>query len=631
MRSPSGKKKDIEDYYREENQYLDEAGKEFAEAHPQQARYLKLTQRDDRDPYVERLFEGFAFLTGRVRQKLDDELPELTQSLLGLMWPHFLRPVPPLSILEFQTMTGRIQEPQIIRRGTEVASQPVGRERRVCRFQTCYDVHIRPITLVDAGLAGNSVLRFRFRTDEGVDPSKLFSMEGGDAYQKRCRRAIRLFIHDVDQSTASILHLYLTRYVQKVLVQATPDGSLAGASVTLQGQEGVQLAGFVPEEGLLPYTEHSFSGYRLLQEYFAYPRKFLFIDLFGMDRLVQPMLSDEMEGFEIQVHFQKPFPTDRRFATANFRLNCTPIINLLQAEAQPRNVNHEATEYKINPPEGCEVYSVDAVEGIVGSTMERRTYIPFYSFKHSLASREAESGRYYHTTTRLTTGRDSEGQLETRQDIYLALMGPDDEVESLREETLSVSLTCTNGKWGREPKEGDIRNRTSNSEVPEFVLFRNLTQPTFMLYPPLQEGLEWRFISHLALNYLSLNNPEAMRGILELYNWSVERSDREANRRRISSIRRVSAQPRDIPHRGTVIRGIEVTLEIIRDDFAGDGDIYLFGLVMREFLSLYASINSFVQLTVKSYESKEELFRWDPEVMNDQNRESLIRRRHLPL
>ena len=102
MQDPSEKKKKrtIEDYYNSEYRYLDEAGKEFARAYPQRARFLNIGQRDDRDPYVERLFEGFSFLTGRIRQRLDDELPELTQSLMGLMWPHFLRPIPSLSILQ---------------------------------------------------------------------------------------------------------------------------------------------------------------------------------------------------------------------------------------------------------------------------------------------------------------------------------------------------------------------------------------------------------------------------------------------------------------------------------------------------------------------------------------------------
>jgi len=627
VRDSSGRKKTILDYYREEQQYLDEAGREFARAYPQRARFLNITQRDDRDPYVERLFEGFAFLTGRIRQKLDDELPELTQSLLGLLWPHFLRPIPSLSILEFRTPPGRFKEPHTIERNTEVASQPV-RRRHVCQFRTSYDVHIRPIALAEADLDGNSAIRFRFRVDDGVDYSKLFSEDGGATasdYQRRRRQSIRLFIHDVDQQTALILQLYLTRYVQKVVIQAAPEEP----EVVIQGQAGVQSVGFAPEESLIPYATHSFSGYRLLQEYFAYPQKFLFFDLFGFDRL-RP--TEGTKEFEVRVSFDRPFPTDRRFSASNFRLQCTPIVNLLQTEAQPKTASHETTEYRIHAPESCEIYSVDEVEGIISSTMERRTYLPFYSFRHSLADDRGERlDRYYYPTTRLAVRRNDDGQPQTYQDTYLAIIGPDAEADDVREETLSLKITCTNGQWARELKEGDIVNPTSNSGIPEFIQFRNLTQPSVTLYPPLQSGLEWRFISHLALNYLSLDDVEALRGLLELYEWNTERGTREANHLRISGISNVSARPQDIIHRGSVIRGIDVTLEIVKENFADDGDIHLFGLVMREFIGLYASINSFTQLTLVSHDSKEELFRWTPEVMSDENRESLMKRKHLSL
>ena len=623
--SRSGKKrKTAIEYYDEEQRYLDEAGREFARAFPGRARFLNIGQRDDRDPYIERLFEGFAFLTGRVRQKLDDELPELTQSLLGLLWPHLLHPVPSLSILEFQPALGRFQEPHTIERGTEIASQPV-RRRYGCRFQTCYDVHVRPIALTAISLEDRSVMRFQFRIDEGIDFSKLFSMEGGDNYQNQCRKSIRLFIHDVDQRAAATFYLYLTRYVQKTVIQTTSDDP----GVIINGQTGVQPAGFASEEGLLPYKAQSFVGYRLLQEYFAYPRKFSFFDLFGFERL-HPL--GEVGNLEVQVFFDRPFPVDIRFARDNFRLNCTPIVNLSQTQAQPRSVNHESTEYRISPPDGYEIYSVDAVEGIVPSTMQRRPYAPFYSFRHDLAGDGGEQAdRYYRTTTRLATRRNEEGQPEDYQNTYLSIVNPDVEADDLNEETLSLQITCTNGRLARELKEGDICNRISDSNVPEFVQFRNITQPTPILYPPQESGLEWRFISHLALNYLSLSDVEAMRGILELYDWTTERSARETNRLRISSIRDVGVIPQDIIHRGAVIRGADVRLEILKDNFADEEDIYLFGLIMREFLEMYSSINSFIQLTLVSYDSKEELFQWEPEVMDDRNKESLMKRRHLPL
>ena len=627
MRDPSGtgkKRRTAAEYYEEEQRYLDEAGREFARAYPGRARFLNIGQRDDRDPYVERLFEGFAFLTGRVRQKLDDELPELTQSLLGLLWPHFLRPIPSLSILEFHATPGRFQEPHIIERETEVDSQPV-RRRHVCRFQTCYDVHFRPIALIEAALESNSVMRFRLRVDEGVDYSRLFSMSGGDDYQKRRRRSVRLFIHDVDPRTSSTLQLYLTQYAQKVVLRAAPNAQ----EVSIDGKAGIQPVGFAPQEGLFPYKAQSFIGYRLLQEYFTYVRKFSFFDVFGFERLNPSEAAGEIE---VRVFFDRPFPVDMRFSRDNFRLHCTPIVNLLQTQSLPVNVNHESTQYRVNAPDGCEVYSVDSVEGIVSGTMQKRSYVPFYSFRHDLAGDSRDQpNRYYHNTTRLATRRDENGQPENYQETYLSVVSPNVEADEPKEEILSLQITCTNGRLARELKEGDICNRISGSRVPELVQFSNLLQPTFVLYPPLQSDLEWRFISHLALNYLSLSEPEVMRGVLELYDWNIDRGSSEMNRLRISSIVSVDVNPQDIVHRGVVIRGADVRLGIVRDNFADEGDIYLFGLIMKEFLGMYSSINSFVQLTLVSHDSGEELFKWIPEVMNDRNRESLMSRRHLPL
>ena len=224
-----------------------------------------------------------------------------------------------------------------------------------------------------------------------------------------------------------------------------------------------------------------------------------------------------------------------------------------------------------------------------------------------------------------------EGRTEDYQDTYISIVNPNLEADELRQETLSLNITCTNGAWAHELNPEDICNPTANSNLPDFLRFRNLTKPTLILYPTLREGLEWRFISHLALNYLSLTDVESLHGILELYNWSKERAIREANRRRISSIVNVKISPQEIPYQGSVIRGVEFIVEVLKDNFEGDGDVHLFGLVLREFLELYVSINSFVHLRIVSSQTKEELFQWAPAVMSNRNRESMMRRRHLPL
>lgn len=86
-------------YFQDELAAVRELGKEFAEKNPRLAPFLSVREQD---PDVERLLEGFAFLTGRLRQKLDDELPELSHSVMSLLWPNFLKPVPSMSIIQFK-------------------------------------------------------------------------------------------------------------------------------------------------------------------------------------------------------------------------------------------------------------------------------------------------------------------------------------------------------------------------------------------------------------------------------------------------------------------------------------------------------------------------------------------------
>src|SRR5664279_5530733 len=137
----------IDKYYEEELRYLYESGKEFAIAHPDRAGFLNIDAVGDRDPYVERLFEGFAFLAGRIREKLDDSFPELTEGLFNLMWPGFLQELPSVAIVQFKARTGLLQETRTLPRGSELLTSSVGPESCICKFTTTADVRLNPISL----------------------------------------------------------------------------------------------------------------------------------------------------------------------------------------------------------------------------------------------------------------------------------------------------------------------------------------------------------------------------------------------------------------------------------------------------------------------------------------------------
>src|SRR5262249_23565790 len=318
--------------------------------HPERAAFLRLESKD-RDPYVERLLEGFAFISGRVREKLDDDYPEFTRGLLEMLFPHYLRPVPSMALLQFQPRRSALQQTQILPRGTSVYSVPVGREGVSCRFTTAADVRLNPLQVESARLErtprGRHVLRLAFVVDKGVAPRGLRL------------DPLPLALHG-DATLTATLHQYLTWHTERVRVRES--GAKDGVEVSVA--EPVRPGGFGEDEALLPYALRAFPAYRVLQEYFAFRDRFLSVELRGLSALP---LQATSRGFEVECHFRADFPEEKRFSVENFRLHCTPIVNLFPQDTEPVRAGTESLEYTVIPdaryPTSLDVYSIESVEG----------------------------------------------------------------------------------------------------------------------------------------------------------------------------------------------------------------------------------------------------------------------------
>jgi type VI secretion system protein ImpG len=580
-------------YYEAEMRYLREAGREFAKAHPDRARMLNLDRVGDRDPYVERLYEGFAFLTGRLQKKLDDELPELTEGLVSLLWPHYLRMIPSLSVVELIPLAEKLQKTETVPAGVPVRSAPItmpataGTEgaapRTVqCVYRTTQPVTLQPVRLTHAGPVvrhdARSVIRLRFEIDrsarrEATDLSRL-----------------RLYLN-ADLPTAFAIHLALTRQVDSIAwrIPELRDGeALPLTGVTLEP------AGFSTEERLWPKAEAAFAGYQLLLEYFTFREKFLFVDLCGLEVAKLPVSAT---SFELEILLKHSYPSDQRFSAENVRLFCTPVINLFTLDAEPIRVDHHETEYRVVPAghqgEHVETYSVDAIESFDHDTAERYEYVPFATFRHrgGMLRHEAPE-RYFHS--RVQHG------VTGLHDTWVILGGHAWEtMEDLPEESLSLRVTGTNGLL---PRKG-LREASINelgASTPNVAGVRNLGAPTLPLYPPTGDRFQWRVLSHLAPNFLSMMNAEVLRGALALYDWT----DDELNRRRLAGILHVSEELLEEVSGGSVERGVLIEVTLDSHAFAGLGDVMLFGELLHRFFGLYAEINLFTRLAIVSLPSQ---------------------------
>ena len=565
-------------YYQDEMRYLHEAGKAFAESHPEEAALLNVASLTDRDPYVERLFEGFAFLTARIRERLDDELPQYTDGLLNLLWPHLLRPIPALSIVEFKPIAGLVQQTTSLPRGSEVRSLPVGDENTVCRFTTTQEVRLQPLRLTDVALAwpseGTTTVTLRFHLDRGV------------AYSRLAPSPLRLYFH-ADQSVASLMQLFFTRHVDRLTLRAAGGGEAR----TLRGQRWIAAGGLSDAEALLPSSLH---GFRLLQEYLAFRQKFWFVDLLGLEHLPVP---EKMTAFEVEVAFDRSYPENKRFGATNVRLFCTPVVNLFAHEAEPLRVDHRASEYEVvadvHRPRTVEVYDVDQVVGVEDNTGKRHDYQPYFAFRHG-----PTRPRWYAVSRRVaSTGRPC---------ATLSVGG--DAAETLRTETVSLRLRCTNGSLPREALQEKAITQPS-PELPRIATFENLTQPTTDLEPPIgrHKELYWRLLSHLSLGQRSVASRDGLTDLLTIHDWT----DGEANARRIAGVRNVTWKSKEIIRRRAPVRGAEVVIEVRDDHFTEEGDLCLFGTVLNRVFSAYATMNAFVHLTLVAIPSGRR-YDWQP-------------------
>ncbi|HHS9509828.1 TPA: type VI secretion system baseplate subunit TssF [Klebsiella quasipneumoniae subsp. quasipneumoniae] len=559
-------------YFDAEMRYLREAAKAFAQAHPDRAAMLDLDKAGTPDPYVERLFEGFAFSVGRLREKIDDDLPELTEGLVSMLWPHYLRTIPSLSIVALTPTLPAMKMVETVPAGFEISSRPLGPKNTVCRYRTTRDLTLNPLAIEEAVMTaepdGRSVLRLRFTCSELAD------------WSQTDLRRLPLYLGE-DAVTGSALHLWLTRR------QAAMYLRLPGQAERVSLDGYFSPGGFSEEDRLWPKGENAFSGYQLLLEYFTFREKFMFVQLNGLENITLPA---GIAHFTLEVVFSEVWQSDLPVSASSLRLHCVPVINLFTLEADPLTISGLESEYLLRPKRlqdgHTEIYSVDSVTGS-GRTGEAR-YVPFTSFRHQggMMRRHAPE-RYYHTRVkRGVTGM---------HDTWLILGGQQWEADrALERETVSLRITGTNGQLPRRALQSTLLDRCESISATPLTV-RNLCKPTLPAYPPAEDRYHWRVMSHLGTRFLNMmSSAEVLRGTLSLYNWRED----ELNNRRLDAILAVSHHRIQRFEQGFLLRGLDIEVTLDGSGFTGAGDVHLFGDMLNRFFALYADMNQFIQLTL---------------------------------
>lgn len=585
------------EYYQRELSYLRKASVDFARRYPKVASRLELAPDECRDPHVERMLEGFAFLTSRLQHRLDAEFPEISGSLLGIIHPQYLSPIPSLGIAHFEPdpEQGQLSVGHLIAKGTQLQTETG--DGHACRFRTAYPVTLWPVVVEEAAL--DSPDRFDFLAAAAnvarVLRLRLRSLQA--PFEELCIDRLRFYLHGERRVANALYEMLLANVLRVGILPAGRDEPF------FVGADAIRAVGFAPDEEVIPYPSHLHPGYRLLQEYFLFPEKFLFFDL---ERLG---LNASGEVCDILILLDRLAAERLTVDASNFQLGCTPMVNLFQRSSEPIRLDHRQSEYRLladgRRERTTEVHSIRKVTVSSDAADDSRVVEPYFSYTHTQQSADQQA---YWVARRSGTGRrDLPGS-----DVHLRFVDLDFNIAKPPDETLFAHVLCTNRDLA-EHLPNDAR-----LEIEETGPIRRiscLSRPTEQVQPPLRGATLWRLISHLSLNYLSLSEGgaslKALREILRLTSFanSVTTNQQILGIRELSSRRVLGHLHTEFG--GDFCRGNEITLLLDEAQFVGASP-FLFASVLNHFFANYASVNSFTQLIIKSKQREGVWKRWPP-------------------
>lgn len=643
-------------HYERELALLRQSSMSFAERYPKIAGRLQLANDVSQDPHVERMIESFALLAARVHKRLDDDFPLFTESMLEVLYPHYLRPFPACSIAQFDlgAAAGQMSKAAEVARGTMLNSRPV--KGVACKFRTTQSVTLRPVRIANAAFRNSVLAPEGTRLPTGATSVLSITLEllsPQASWGVLADQPLRVYL-DGESSQVSVLREALCEKVVGVMTQVAPHQPwLSAASIGID-KAMPRRAGFADDEALIDFDARSHAAYRLLTEYFAFPDKFNFIDLtVPVPRNLRHASAEGGDGEcrsarSLTLHLlMSGIRTDsdesrllETIQARSFVLGCTPVVNLFSQPADPIRVTHTASSYPVLPDSrrafGHEVYSIDRVYRVLqtpqGESVDE--FRPFFSLRHDdllpldeteisasapnlAALRRQRSkqqgdgrapGRYWHARRDDDLAEQSPGY-----ETEISIVDVDFEPALPQTETLSLTVTATNRDlpsllaFGAPGGDLTLEGGSLAREI------RMLRKPTASQRFERGRGTLWRLISHLSLNHLSLSSGgiDALKEMLRLYD--LPRS--ASNRRQVDGLVAVEFRPTTAWLSGepfaTFVRGTQVRLTVDEDSFVGTG-LGLAAAVMDHFFGLYVHVNSFTQLTIVSARTQEEVLTCPP-------------------
>ncbi len=565
----------LRNYYQREMKILREDGAAFAARYPKVAPHLGLAPGQNPDPMVDRLLESLAYLTARVRQESEAELPSLAGQILGEMCPSLAAPLPSISVASFAPDYGVLEKLNgdwIVPAGTRLYSEPDG-ETPAVRWRTSWPLALGPARVTAASLA---VLGLKeFGGEEGECAVLRLRLSG-----LRPGRKLRLFIKG-DRFSTFPLHDWVHSAARRLFLVDDIDRPDRRFQVRPLPRDFLKPAGLDPDDLILPGRERSWVGFRLLQEYFACPERFLFWEL-------GPWPS--LEGFadgraDLVARLPEPPPEGLELRPEMFDPAAVPVVNLFERPAEPLRLDHRRSSYPLHPDlrraDSTEIHSVLSVTALAAGG---RSFPVPHCFDRAPEER-ANGGLGWRL--RLRPAPDERG---TAAVMSFAGGEMDEEL------TIAARVLCTNRHWAARRGRGRLSSEAELPAVPSLAL------PPSPQRDPVWAGDErWRLVGNFALAQESLSGPEGRRALQNILNQYAPPGD-SYSQRQIAGVTGLASEIMFHPLRpsaghplGGLVRGTSIDLQLDEDAFRG-GSPFIFANVLEVFLGLRSAVNQVTRL-----------------------------------
>jgi len=606
------------EFYNQELKFIRENAAEFASEYPKIAGRLAIDGFDCADPYVERLLEGFAFLSARIHLKMDASFPKFTQHLLELIYPGFLTPSPSMLLAQFtpDLSEGSLLQGVTIARETILHSGVGKDESTSCKYSLAQDVRLWPMTLQAA---------------EYLSPQTVSSITTGTNYNRTAKSGLLLKFEvpvgvQFNELAIDELPIFLrgSESFPSVIYENLLKGFLG---VMFRGQEKiwkhdgqlvtVKPSGFATSESLLPRLGRQFDGIRLLREYFLFDKKFLSVQLQGLKAIMPQVQSQTVELVLLMSHADSRM--DNRINKDNFQLYCSPAINLFRKKAERIGLAQTEHELHVLPdrirPLDYEVCYIMSVEGLSSGNERPTPFFPLYQFDKN---QEHQASGYYSVTRevrKLSARQVKYGHRSSYigSEVYLSLVDPANVPFSSKLKQLVVEVMCSNRDLPLMMPLGKTSTDFTIETGAPCLTVRCLGEPT-RPHPPLARGsVSWQLIQQLAVNFLGFTTTEHENTIIlkRLLSLLVDPSD-SISIKQIEGVVGVqlSTLTRRLPIAGPICfgRGVEIKMFVDRQAFEG-GSAFVLSAVLDVFFAQYVSVNSFTQFVLCSNQDGE-IYRW---------------------